>query len=101
MTLLISNYWVRPLADDYCLGAKVHTFGFLGAVSDYFQTWSGDGALVFVLVALVGLPLSGLGASGFALIPFLAMFCAVISMIKDLLSGIESTQFQLVEFRSN
>lgn len=88
LTLLISIYWVRPLADDYCLGAKVHTFGFLGAVNDYFQTWSGDGALVVVLVALVGVPLSGLGANGFALIPFLAMFCAVMFMIKVPLNGI-------------
>ncbi len=88
MALFISNYWVRPLADDYCLAAKVHTFGLFGAINDYFQTWSGDGALIFVLVTLVGMPISGLGTFGYAFISFTAMSSAVIFLFRNLLRGL-------------
>jgi hypothetical protein len=48
MTIFISNYWVRPLADGYCLGGKVKTFGLLDSINEFFQTWSGDAAWIIV-----------------------------------------------------
>jgi L-asparagine transporter-like permease len=87
-TLFISNYWVRPLADDYCLGANVHTFGTLGAISNYFQTWSGDAALIIALVYLVGMPLTLIGTTGYAFLPFVLAFFAITSLIMFLLKGI-------------
>ena len=92
ITLFFSNYWVRPLADDYCLGANVQNFGMLGAISNYFITWSGDGALIFVLVTLVGQPLALIGTTGYAFVSFLVMSLAIIFLITDLLKGIVVSQ---------
>ena len=62
---------LRPLADDYCQGAEIAANGLFAYVEGTWRRWSGDLAVVFLVGALVGLPIAHLPFAVVSLIPLL------------------------------
>lgn len=62
---------LRPLADDYCHGARA-TLGYVGSVAVWFQTWIGDLFQLAITALLVGQPLAHLPFALASAVPFLA-----------------------------
>jgi hypothetical protein len=67
---------LRPLADDYCHGAKA-TLGYVGSLAAWFQTWIGDLFQLSITALLVGQPLAHLPFSLASAIPFLVTLLVV------------------------
>jgi MFS family permease len=67
---------LRPLADDYCHGAKA-TLGYLGSIVAWYQTWIGDLFQMSITALLVGQPLAHLPLWMASAIPFLATLVVV------------------------
>ena len=61
---------LRPLADDYCHGAKA-TLGYLESIASWFHSWIGDLFQLSITALLVGQPLAHLPFSMASALPFL------------------------------
>jgi len=77
LALLYGSTFLRPAADDYCLGALVAEHGILGGIYHWWMTHSSSVFTLFLLNLFVGAPLAYLTPSLGSALPFVCSILAV------------------------
>ena len=87
-----ASRYLRPTADDYCIGVR-GDMGIVGGFVHDFQTWSGFVTPSFLTNAFLGVPLSRLPFTVALAIPFMvaamAVAAASLTLLGQLAAGIE------------
>ena len=87
-----ASRYLRPSADDYCIGVRGNLGIFGGFIND-FQTFSGFATPSFITNAILGVPLARLPLSVALIIPFLlsslAVAGAALALAGESIAGLE------------